>query len=180
MPLELLDLLPEQKPRMDAEDARKIVGLGIEAMEPEGELVAQWEGFAGFIHNWSFHDEVVPLEGLWNCRISLEKMEADARAGDLLLVGAKMGLSAVFLAANNPCFLMLGERGPDHDDITPLVQAGLRALEQARLEDPADPTIRFDYDFEEKLARGKREVEGRMEKHWLGDILDRVIKPNHG
>lgn len=177
MAFDYLEHLPATADRLGPDEARLIVGLSFEEMQPAGELVEQWEGFGGFIHHWAFHGQVVPLEGLWNCRMSLDKIAPDSEAGDMLIAGAKLGLSATFLAANNPHFVMLSQQSSHHDDITPVLGKALDILHRARFIEPADATVRLNLDFVDQMEAAADSVRGKVEENWLADLMARAVKP---
>jgi hypothetical protein len=162
------------------EDAMLVVSEAFKAMEPEGDLLDQWEQLYRPAICWADREQQVPLQVLQNLRQSLEKICGDEKTGELLIAAAKMGLATALLAATNIWHIVIPDRSHYHDYLGPLCEKGVVLLHLAREEEPYDPTVRFDHTIAEVFEQRTTDVKGDMQKDWLGDMISRAVRPADG
>lgn len=168
--------IPTVQGRPGVDKAMEVVTCAVEAMVPDGQLAERWSEFRDTVLGWSRMEEPITPPVLYGLRLSLEQMCGDDESGELLVAAAKMGMSAVLLAAPNAYVRVLKDRDEMHDDIAPLIEKGVYLLKKAGSREHWDPTVRVDYDISETLKQRQAEAHEGHRQDWANELIRRAVR----
>jgi hypothetical protein len=160
-----------EKPRLDLNDGRWLLGEATRRLVPALELEGWWEGYEAVCMAFAASEDVCG-KSLIELRQSLEYMVCDEKAGELLIACSKMVLSAMVVFLANPTGGLVVERDDIHDDLDPLLRKGLSLLLMAA------QTIELERYMVEFDAEYPERIKERNEKNRMRFLIRNAVRPS--